>query len=90
MPKRIFSQLVAKSSSKPINDLETDEITLFHFLVLIVDIKYRVRYGCSLQDMVSNKQSTYKVFNGVLPDQIPFVDSGLEGARQRRIPDEYR
>lgn len=82
MPRRNFSRLVGSISSKPINELKTDEINLFNFLALIVDIKYRVKYGCSLQNM-NNK----KITDEALPDHLPSVDNGLEGVGRRRVND---
>lgn len=85
MPRRSFSRLVSSIAPKQVNDLSTDQINLLNFLVLVVDIKYRFKYGCSLQSM--NEKN---ITNEVLPDQLPFVDDGLEGVSRRRISDAGR
>jgi len=60
---------------------------LFNFLALIVDIKYRAKYGHSLEWTEGTGYSKHMI-NEDLPAQIPSVDGGLEGTVQRRIPDE--
>ena len=45
---RRFAALVAEHKNTKISDLPTDMQVLFGFLALVVDIKYRHRYGSSL------------------------------------------
>ncbi len=70
-----------------LDELSTDGITLMNFLVLIVDIKYRKRYGHGLE-WNSGKGYTNNMQN--LPDQLTSVDVGLEDVRQRRLTDAVR
>lgn len=67
--------------------LSTDGITLLNFLTLIVDIKYRARYGHILE-WDSGKGYTKGMQN--LPDQLTSVDHGLEDVCQRRLSDAKR
>jgi len=65
-----------KKNNKQIDHFSTDAQTLFRFLVLIVDIKYRINYGYSLgsSDTRCGNQEQHKK---VVADQIPSVDTGL-------------
>lgn len=59
-------------------DLSTEAQTLFNFLVLVVDINYRHRYGSKIEPQRGrgyNKDTTKEV----LADQISSVDDGLLG-----------
>lgn len=85
MTRKKFSRLVSDISKKPIDTLKTEEINLFNFLALIVDIKHRVKYGCLLQDM-----NDKRITNESLPDQLLSVDNGLEGDCRRGISDAKR
>lgn len=49
-PADPMKEFLAVSIHKPLSDLNTDERTLYELLVLIVDIKYRVKYGHILED----------------------------------------
>lgn len=71
---------------KSINDLSTDEQVLFHFIALIIDIKYRHRYGASLEPRDGAGYSKYMKDEN-LPAQIVSVESGLEGTTRRRLSD---
>lgn len=48
MPKQSFAMLLARHKNVKLCDLPTDIQVLFGFLALLVDIKYRNRYGSSL------------------------------------------
>jgi hypothetical protein len=48
MPKQSLALLLARHRNTKINDLPTDVQVLFGFLTLLVDIKYRNRYGSPL------------------------------------------
>lgn len=48
MPKQSLAMLLARHKNVKLNDLPTDVQVLFGFLTLLVDIKYRNRYGSSL------------------------------------------
>jgi len=85
MPRKSLGRLARDAASMPVNDLETDQINLLNFLILIVDIRYRTRFGQSSPHM-SNENIT----NRILPDQISSVDDDLEGVSQRRIFDVTR
>ena len=49
MPSKKLKRLISKSSPGQVDDLSTDAQTLFGLLVLIVDIKYRNKYGRSIE-----------------------------------------
>jgi hypothetical protein len=83
MPGKCFPRLVGDIREKPIKSLKTEEINLFNFLTLIVDIKHRVKYGCSLQGM----NDIEKINTDNLPDQLFSVDNDLEGVSRRRVSD---
>lgn len=73
--RRSLPSLIHKNN-KSINNFSTDAQTLFRFLVLVVDIKYRIKYGHSLGDgdtRLGNQEQLKKV----VADQIPSVDTGL-------------
>ncbi len=70
-----------------IDTLSTDELVLFNFLALIVDIRYRAKYGRSLE-WNDGKGYSKDMLDNSLPAQLPSVDSRLEGTTQRRITDE--
>jgi len=61
------------------DSLTTDELTLFNFLVLIVDIKYRNKYGKVLEDQHGTGYSKNIKDYNVLADQVSPVDDGLLG-----------
>lgn len=46
--------LIAKNKSTKVADLPTDMQVLFGFLTLIVDIKYRNKYGGAIDDQSNN------------------------------------
>jgi len=71
---------------KSVDDLSTDELVLFNFLALIADIKYRVKYGHSLE-WTNGKGYSKHMQNEDVPGQIPSVEDGLERVVQRRLPD---
>jgi len=81
-----ISQLSTESHLKGINDFSTEAQTLFGFIALIVDIKYRAKYNHALEWRDGKGYSEY-MQNEDFPEQIPSVDDGLESVAQRRIPD---
>jgi hypothetical protein len=89
MPRRNLGQLTADISNKPIQKLKTDEINLFNFLALLVDIQYRVKYGCPLKEM-DNRVYNKNIANEELPGRLSFVDIDPEGFSRRRISDGNR
>lgn len=77
---RSIKKLVERHEDiRSINDLSTDAQTLFGFLALIVDIKYRNRYGHTFEDHNARGYSERVQFNKVLADQVSPVDNGLLG-----------
>lgn len=44
-----LSELISKHKNTKINDLPTDMQVLFGFMTLIVDIKYRHKYGAAIE-----------------------------------------
>ncbi len=74
-----LKSLISKNQSSSIDDLSTDAQVLFGFLTLIVDIKYRSRYGKRFEDQRGKGYSEQVQFNKVLADQVSPVDDGLLG-----------
>ena len=72
--RRSLPSLIHKNN-KSINDFSTDAQTLFRFLVLVVDIKYRIKYGHRLGD--GDTRHGNQQHKKVVADQIPSVDTGL-------------
>ena len=77
--KQPLAVLVAKHKDTKINSLPTDMQVLFGFLTLIVDIKYRNRYGAMIDEKTDSGYSEEVQFNKVLADQVSPVDNGLLG-----------
>ncbi len=73
------------STATKIDSLNTDELTLFHFLRLLVDIQYRHRYGEAIEWSSGQGYSKYIQSDTVLADQLPSVDNGLLGNSQREV-----
>lgn len=69
-------QTLIKNNDKSINDFTTDAQTFFRFLVLVVDIKYRKKYGHKLGDG-DTRYGSQEQHKKVVADQIPSVDIGL-------------
>lgn len=82
MARQSLALILRSITHKGVDDLTIDQTNLLNLLVLIVDIKYKLKYGCQLQSM-GNKNATKKI----LPDQLPLVDCGLEDVSQRRVSD---
>jgi|GEM_PF-4679267 hypothetical protein len=59
-------------------DLSTDAQTLLSFLILVVDISYRHRYGRSIEPQ-RGKGYNKGTMQEVLADQVSPVDDGLLG-----------
>lgn len=70
-------------------DLSTDELNLFNLLCLIVDIRYRQRYGKQIEYNSGRGYSNY-VQSEVLADQLPSVDDGLLGYNRREVSGNER
>lgn len=51
-PKKSLSVLLGRHENTKINDMPIDVQVLFGFLTLLVDIKYRNRYGSPLLETV--------------------------------------
>lgn len=75
-PSLPFADLIARNCGADVDELETDAQTLFGLLTLIVDIKYRVKYGSSLGKRADKRYSDANV-KDVVADQITPVDDGL-------------
>ena len=71
--------VIANNSRGGINDFSTDALTLFELLTLIVNIKYRVKYGKVFEDQHGSGYSSNVQLNKVLADQVSPVDNGLLG-----------
>lgn len=71
--------LIAKHSKTKVNQLPTDMQVVLGFLNLIVDIKYRNRYGAMIDGKSNSGYSEEVQFNKVLADQVSPVDNGLLG-----------
>lgn len=73
--RRSLPSLIQKNN-KSINDFSTEAQTLFGFLVLVVDIKYRNKYGHRLGDG-DTRYGSQEQHKQVVADQILSVDAGL-------------
>ena len=62
-----------------IDSLSTDAQTFFGFLTLIIDIKYRNRYGKTFDDQRGRGYIKDVQLNNVLADQVSPVNDGLLG-----------
>lgn len=69
-------QQLIKEETRHVDDLSTDAQTLFGLLTLIIDIKYRVKYGSSLGECTHERYSK-NTMKKVVADQITPVDNGL-------------
>lgn len=75
---KTLRRVVCEAASKPgLSDLKYEQLSLFNFLTLIVDIKYRNRYGKSIE--VVNNQDR--------PTQLTPVKVGLDGRTRRELSD---
>lgn len=71
-----ITEFIALNDGKDVDELSTDAQTLFGLLALIVDIKYRIKYGDSLGER-ANKRYSEITMKKVVADQITPVDDGL-------------
>lgn len=71
---RSISSLVS-NNSQSLDAHSTEAQTLFRFLVLVVDIKYRNKYGHRLGE--GDTRNGSEQHKKVVADQIPSVDTGL-------------
>ncbi len=67
---------IALNGGTQADELSTDAQTLFGILTLIVDIKYRLKYGNSLGEQ-ADKRYSENTMKKVVADQITPVDNGL-------------
>lgn len=65
--------------TKSVDDLPTDAQTLFGFLALVVDIRYRNKYGKPFEAQRGKGYTKEVQSNKVLADQVSPVDEGLLG-----------
>lgn len=79
MGETSIRQLVGNNYGGSIDDMSTVAQTLFGLLVLIVDIKYRVKYGETFDDQRGRGYSKNEQFKEVLADQASPVNNGLLG-----------
>jgi hypothetical protein len=68
-----------------ITDLSTEELSVFNFLCLIVDIRYRQRYGELIEYSSGRGYNKNVQSDKVLADQLPSVDDGLLGHNRREV-----
>lgn len=71
-----LGSIIAKNDIIDVDLLSTDAQTLFGLLTLIVDIKYRAKYGGSLGERADTRYSE-NTMKKVVADQISPVDDGL-------------
>jgi hypothetical protein len=71
-----ISELIARNGSKNTDELSTDAQTLFGLITLIVDIKYRAKYGSSFGESM-DKRYIENTMKKVVADQVTPVDNGL-------------
>lgn len=76
---KLAKLITTQDNVKQLDDLSTDAQTLFGLLVLIVDIKYRIKCGDTFDEQRSRGYSKNEQFNEVLADQVSPVDNGLLG-----------
>jgi hypothetical protein len=76
---RTISELIQSNTSGSLDNLSTDAQTLFGFLTLIVDIKYRNKYGRPFDEQHGKGYSEQVQSKNVLADQVSPVDDGLLG-----------
>jgi hypothetical protein len=86
MNKRLNHLIDQYSNARSVNDLPTDSQVLVGFLALIVDIKYRNKYGKPFDEQSRKGYSERVQSNKVLADQVSPVDDGLLGMNQRELP----
>jgi hypothetical protein len=75
-PSLSITEFIARNGENDVDGLSTDAQTLFGLLTLIVDIKYRLKYGSSLGEQ-TNKRYSENTMKKVVADQITPVDNGL-------------
>jgi hypothetical protein len=73
---KTLAKFINSNQSKDVDKLSTDAQVLFGFLSLIIDIKYRNRYGITFTEQNSKGYSNNM---NVLADQVSPVDDGLLG-----------
>lgn len=78
-PKSLADYATEFTSAKSALDLSTDALTLFNFITLIVDIRYRQRYGRHVAADNTRGYSKSMLTHSRLPEHTSSVDEGLEG-----------
>ena len=86
MASDIGTLIQTTDPTKSLDNFSSDAQILFGLLTLIIDIKYRVRYGYAFEVQHGKGYSKQLQVNKVLADQISPVDDGLLGNSQREIP----
>jgi len=76
---RSVVEMVRSNQTRNISALSTDSKIFAEFLILIVDIKYRNRYGERVAKQNAYGYSDDVQSKTVLPDHVPPVDDGLVG-----------
>lgn len=70
------SELISCNDAVDVDELSTNAQTLFGLLTLVIDIKYRTKYGSSLGEQ-ANKRYSKNTMKKVVADQTSPVDNGL-------------
>ena len=78
MPKNIQS-LIRRNNTQVIDNLDSDGRALFEFVCLLVDIRFRNRYGRNFEEQRGRGYSKGAQSKQVLADQVSPVDDGLLG-----------
>lgn len=77
--KTTISDFVKANNAKHVDGLSTEAQILFNLLTLIVEIRYRHKYGKTVEQQRGKSYSDDAQSNNVLADQLPPVDNGLLG-----------
>lgn len=72
-------RIISDNQVHAVADLNAEGKLLFEFLALIVDIKYRHKYGEMIANRPTASYSDSTQSNKVLADQVSPVDNGLLG-----------
>lgn len=85
MSSRNIKKVVADNRGKNIADFSDDGKILIEFLNLVVDIKYRHRYGTSVANSSEGNYSEITQSKDALTGQVTPVDDGLSGHSRREL-----
>ena len=85
---RKLTRLLQDGTAKPaMANLSYEQLSLFDFLTLVVDIKYRDKYGKSI-DRTSGRGYTRQTLKSEdRPTQLTPVERGLDGNTRRELSD---